>query len=512
MMQLLPARITAHALARPEHPAAVVEKETMSYRQLDRLSSAIAAGLIARGLRPGMRVALLAGNEPITIVSWLAILKARGSAVALPQGIAAAALHRILADCDAKFVIIQAQIELARALWPSQAQAWRNRDELLLISPRGELLDSIRTLAAEPARPLPEPQPDDEFNIIYSSGTTGVPKGIVHTHHIRVARVDMLMQGGSFDTSSRVLLTTQLYTNWTVVALVVTLCAGGAIVLHRQFSVELYLSALAADKVTHTFMVPIQLTRLLDHPDFDKRVAGTSTIKYCAGAPLAADRKREAVQRWPGTFWELYGMTEGSATTLLDANAHPDKLDSVGRPVPASHCYILDAQGAVLPAGEVGEITGGSAASMKGYHNRAELTDAIRWIAPDGTPCIRSGDLGWLDADGFLHVCGRLKDMIVSGGMNIYATDLEEVIGAHAAVEEVAVIGVPSPQWGETPIAVVVPKPGHSLDAEALREWANARLGKYQRISRVELRDSLPRGSLDKVMKLELQRWYSPQT
>lgn len=510
MTQLLPARIAARALARPDHPALIGEHETVSYGELEQRSSALAASLIARGIQPGMRVALLAGNEPITIVAWLAILKARASAVALPQGISADALHRILDDCGAQLIFIEPQLELARALWPERTPEWRDREELLLVSARGALLDSARALTAEPVHDLPRLEPDDEFNIIYSSGTTGVPKGIVHTHGIRVARVDLLMMSGSFDENARVLITTQLYTNWSAIALIVTLCAGGTVVLHRQFSVEPYLRALSAQQVTHTFMVPVQLTRLLDHPDFDARVAGTSTIKYCAGAPLAANRKREAVDRWPGTFWELYGMTEGSATTLLNANANPTKLDSVGRPISESACYILDERGTVLPPGEVGEITGGSVATMKGYHNRSDLTAAIRWTAPDGTPCIRSGDLGWLDADGFLHIAGRLKDMIVSGGMNIYATDLEAVLASHADVAEVAVVGIASPQWGETPLAVVVPKAGRSVDPEALREWANARLGKYQRISRVELRDSLPRGSLDKVVKRELQRLYSP--
>lgn len=507
MTQLLPTRVAGHAGARPDHPAVIGEDETLPYSQLEARSSALARGLLARGFRPGMRIAFLLGNEPMTLVAWLGILKAGGSAVALPQGVAADALRRIIDDCRPQFVVVDKELDLARALWPERAPAWRAA--LVLVSCDGEEIAALGSLFEESTRTLPEIGPADEFNIIYSSGTTSAPKGIVHTHGIRVARVDMLIQSGCFDEHARVLLTLPLYTNWSAIALVTTLCAGGTIVLNRHFSVEQYLLTLSVQRVTHSFIVPAQLTRLLDWADFETAVAGTSTIKYCAGAPLSASRKREAVARWPGPFLEIYGMTEGAATTLLNANENPDKLDSVGRPAFQSACYILDADGSVLPPGEVGEIAGSSAASMVGYYNRPDLTSAIRWMAPDGTACYRSGDLGWMDTDGFLHVSGRAKDMIVSGGMNIYAADLEDVVATHPEVAEAAVIGVPSVQWGETPIAVIVAKPGRTPDAEAIRQWANARLGKFQRISRVEICSALPRGQMDKVAKKELQLLFA---
>lgn len=507
MTELLPARIARHAAARPHDPAIIGHDATVSYAELEERASAIASGLIARGIRSGMRVALLAANDPTTLVAWLGVLKAGASVVPLPQGVAADALHRILEDCGAAFVIADGSLDLSRALWPAMAPQWRSR--LMLVSPQGEPIDSLSAVAAGPQQALPQLAATDEFNIIYSSGTTGVPKGIVHTHGIRVARIELLVQSGSFDASARVLVTTALYTNWTAIALISTFCAGGAVVLLRHFDVKQYLQALRSQGVTHTYIVPVQLTRLLDHPEFDASVAQTSTVKYCAGAPLAINRKREAVARWPGLFLEIYGMTEGAATSLLNANDYPHKLDTVGRPVAGSACYILDASGNIVPPGEIGEIAGGSAASMSGYHNRSDLTDAIRWTAPDSTKCYRSGDVGWLDADGFLHVCGRVKDMIVSGGMNIYAVDLEDAIAAHPDVAEVAVVGVPSAEWGETPIAVVVPRPARTVDPEALRQWANQRLGKFQRVSRVEICGSLPRGSLGKVLKRELQRLYA---
>ena len=507
MTTLLLERITAHATAHRHRPAIIQDGEIVNYVDLEARASSVASGLIARGFRPGMRIALLAGNEPSIILVWLGILKARGSVVALPQGVAIDALRRMLDDCGAQFVIADGALDLTRDLWPGAPERWPER--LMLIDPAGTEVEPVRTLMAAAHRALPQITGADEFNIIYSSGTTGVPKGIVHTHAIRVARIDALLQGGGFDESARVLVTTPLYTNWSAIAVIIALCAGGAVVLHRQFAIEHYQQALRKDRITHTFIVPAQLARLLDHPGFDAAVAGTSSTKYCAGAPLAASRKRETLARWPGPFLEIYGMTEGSATTVLHANAHPDKLDTVGQPLPGTSCYILDSEGCVLPQGEVGEIAGGSSASMPGYHNRPDLTASIRWTAPDGSSCYRSGDLGWLDADGFLHISGRAKDMIVSGGMNIYATDLEATIATHPDVADVAVIGIPSEQWGETPLAVVVLKEGRTVEPEAIRHWTNERVGKFQRLSRVEVCAALPRGSLDKVAKNELRRRYA---
>ncbi|HEY8539480.1 MAG TPA: AMP-binding protein, partial [Steroidobacteraceae bacterium] len=209
---------------------------------------------------------------------------------------------------------------------------------------------------------------------------------------------------------------------------------------------------------------------------------------------------------------EFYGMTEGGATFILYAHEHPDKLHTVGRPAPGHEVKLIDENGNEVPPGEIGEVVGRSpTAMMLGYHNQPKKTSEAEWYDKDGTRFIRTGDVGRFDADGFLTLLDRKKDMIISGGFNIYPSDLEAVLFKHEAVKDAAVVGVPSQQWGETPVAFVVLKEGRTETAEQIRAWANERLGKTQRLSAVEITSSLPRSAIGKVLKRELRDRYVKQ-
>jgi acyl-CoA synthetase (AMP-forming)/AMP-acid ligase II len=198
-------------------------------------------------------------------------------------------------------------------------------------------------------------------------------------------------------------------------------------------------------------------------------------------------------------------MTEGGGTCILDARAHPDKLHTVGLPAEGHDIRLIDEAGVEVAPGEAGEVVGRSGAMMSGYHGRPELTREAEWYSPEGLRFIRTGDVGRFDAEGFLTLLDRRKDMIISGGFNVYPSDLEAVLREHPAVAEAAVVGVPSAQWGETPVAWVVTRGGEAADAEALRQWVNARLGKTQRIAALHVVDALPRSAIGKILKTELR-------
>jgi acyl-CoA synthetase (AMP-forming)/AMP-acid ligase II len=223
-------------------------------------------------------------------------------------------------------------------------------------------------------------------------------------------------------------------------------------------------------------------------------------------APMQTGLKREAARRWPGPLIEMYGLTEGGGICTLDLKADDNKLDTVGKPAFGCVIKIIDDRGEELSGGQVGEIVGRGPIMMQGYHNQQVKTDEIVWHDRDGERFFRSGDMGWFDQDGYLHLSDRKKDMIISGGFNVFAADLESVLCRHPDVSDAAVIGIPSLEWGETPLAFVVPRTGRSPDSDALREWANGQLGKAQRLARVELRDALPRNALGKVLKRELRQ------
>ena len=347
--------------------------------------------------------------------------------------------------------------------------------------------------------------PGDAFNIIYSSGTTGQPKGIVQPHAFRWAQFRRLV----YTTEAVALISTPLYSNTTLVSFLPTLANGGTVVLLPKFDAGEFLRMAAQHRVTHAMLVPVQYRRLMQHPDFDHYDLSSFTAKFSTSAPFAATLKAEVIRRWPGGLVEFYGMTEGGGSCMLLAHEFPDKLATVGQPMPEHDIRLIDEDGVQVAAGGTGEVVGRSPSMMAGYHNLPEKTREAEWYSPDGQRFIRTGDVGRFDEDGFLTLMDRKKDMIISGGFNIYPSDLEAELVQHPSVIEAAVLAAPSETWGETPVAVVVLRAGENVAPEALRAWVNARLGKTQRISELRLADALPRSAIGKVLKRELRTQFT---
>ena len=215
-------------------------------------------------------------------------------------------------------------------------------------------------------------------------------------------------------------------------------------------------------------------------------------------------------QRWTGGLVEFYGMTEGGGSCILEAHNFPGKLHTVGKPAEGHDMRVIDEEERELPAGEIGEVVGRSASMMAGYHNQPGKTREAEWYDGAGNRYIRTGDVGRFDEDGFLTLMDRRKDMVISGGFNIYPSDLEAVLRKHAGVADAAVVGVPSQEWGETPVAFVVPNEEAPAAGE-LRAWVNAQVGKTQRLADVRYVDELPRSEIGKVLKRELRAsWQLP--
>ena len=349
--------------------------------------------------------------------------------------------------------------------------------------------------------------PGDPFNIIYSSGTTGVPKGIVQACGMRWAQLQRAPASG-FGPDAVTLLAIPLYSNLTLTYLFSALGLGGTVVLMARFDAAAYLASAARYRATHSVLVPVQFRRLLDHPDFDRTDLFILRQKFCAGAPFDAALKAEVLRRWPGELTEYYGLTEGGGRTELQAHRHPDKLHTVGRPSAGNDVRLIDEQGRELPPHETGEIVGHSATMMKGYHGLPGPTREAEWFDASGKRFIRTGDMGRFDADGFLVLMDRRKDMLISGGFNLYPSDLEAVLLQHPDVADAAVVGVPSARWGETPVAFVVPGAGRPVTEAALCQWANERLGKSQRLADLVLVDQLPRSEVGKVLKRSLRERF----
>lgn len=500
----IPALIHAHALSRPSHAALVQDGRTLDYRELDAQMDRVAASLQRDGVKPGDKIAICAGTSIEYAVVFLGSLRAGVAVAPLAPSSTPESLVVMATDAGARFLFVDAAI--AEMLAPLQDQISATR---ITLDDSGADLHWSDWLAAAGSVPEPvEIQPEWPFNIIYSSGTTGAPKGIIQPHGMRWLHVQRGVMAG-YGPNSVTLTSTPLYSNTTLVSFFPSIALGGTIVMMAKFDAGVYLTLAQQYRATHTMLVPVQYQRLMAHPDFDRYDLSSFLVKLCTSAPFAATLKKDIVKRWPGALIEYYGMTEGGGTCQLAAHEHPDKLHTVGVPVEGHDIRLIDEQGTEVANGEAGEVVGHSAGMMSGYYNQPAKTAEAEWYDPTGKRFIRTGDLGRFDQDGFLTLLDRKKDMIISGGFNVYPSDLEAVLHEHPEVAEAAVVGVASERWGETPIAFVSLKPAAAVSAGELLTWANGRLGKTQRLAALELTTNLPRSAIGKVLKRELRDGYT---
>jgi acyl-CoA synthetase (AMP-forming)/AMP-acid ligase II len=357
------------------------------------------------------------------------------------------------------------------------------------------------------SEPEVEIRPDDPLNIIYSSGTTGLPKGICHSHLSRLNFGRDMAIALRYTGQVRTLITLGMYSNISWVSMLSTFLSGGRLYIQERFDPVETLKAIQDHRITNSSMVPLQYQKLVAAQKAHGFDLSSFSAPMSCGSALHVELKRAVMDHVSPGIIELYGLTEGPITTIdpEDTEGHEG---SVGLPALGADIRILDDDDRDVGPGEPGEIVGRCGYMMSGYHNRPDATAECVWNDEEGRAWMRTGDLGLFDDDGFLYIVGRKKDLIISGGQNIYPEDIEAVIFGHEAVAEVTVIGVESRKWGETPLAVVVPEPGTKPDPDDLRRWSNQRLGKQQRIAGVSFVDALPRNPNGKVLKRELREQF----
>ncbi|HWI84156.1 class I adenylate-forming enzyme family protein [Ramlibacter sp.] len=489
--------VRQHAAARPQQRAVAQGERSVTWAQLDAMADRVAASLQRDGVRPQQRIAICGANSLEYVALFVGGLRAGVAVAPLPTGAQPAQLAGMVADSGARHFFVDAGVPAI------ETQARR-------VFMDGSASPSLQDwLAPAGARPRPVAvRPDWAFNIIYSSGTTGTPKGIVQPHAMRWAHVARAQSYG-YGPGAVTIIATSLCSNTTLVCFFPTIAKGGCVVLcPPKFDAATYLAIAERERATHTMLVPVQYQRIMALPDFDRYDLSSFQLKFCTSAPFHADLKADILRRWPGGLIEFYGMTEGGGTCILEAHNHPDKLHTVGRPPEGHDIRVIDESERELPRGAVGEVVGRSPSMMTGYNNQPGLTRGAEWYDSQGQRFIRTGDVGRFDDDGFLTLMDRRKDMVISGGFNIYPSDLEAVLRQHPGVADAAVVGVPSVEWGETPVAFVVPGPAAPAE-EALRIWANQRLGKTQRLADIRYLPALPRSDIGKVLKRELRERYA---
>ena len=487
--------LMAWSRLRGDEPALRDDRREVYWAELVGLVERLAARLVETGLQRGQAVAILGTSSVEYALVFLAAVRAGGVAAPLTTSASAEQLQGMARDSGARHLFIDA----AKA-----AELGQDFMADLIRVP----LESIDQWMAPPGSRAPAitPDPKDPFNIIYSSGTTGTPKGIVHSHQMRwrqFAATALSYLGAGLEVRS--LASTPLYSNTTMVAFLPVLLAGGCVRVMGKFDCARWLAHAEADRTTITMLVPVQYQRLMDFAGFDGFDLASLRLKYCTSAPFSAELKREVLARMPGGLIEIYSMTEGGVVCLLPCHEFPDKLHTVGRPAPGSELKVLDDDDREVPPGTPGNLVGRSQTMMSGYQNQPEKTREGYWIDPaTGDVWQRMGDIGRVDAEGFVELVGRAKDMIISGGFNIFPSDLEAELMKEPGVAEAAVVGVPSRKWGESPVGFVVLRDGAG-DTGAIMAAVNARLGKTQRLAALHAIAEMPRSHIGKLLKTDLR-------
>ncbi len=505
---LIPDLLRLHGRWRSGKPAVSCGGRTLSWGEFDSGTERVANALRALGVGRGDAVGVLMNNGLPMVEAMFGAIKAGACVVPLNLSVSDDGIAGMLADAAVRAVL---------ATPPQRARLDAMRGRVATVVDGGWICvdggpgwtDYARWRdAAGSARCPVEPLPDDPCNIIYSSGTTALPKGIIHSHRRRIEWTYDCGVALRYHSGAVAICPVGLFSNISWLAMLCSFLAGGSIVVMEHFDPVEFLRLVERHRCTHVAMVPLQFQLILEHPEFRSFDLRSLRAACTVGSPMLPSMKLRVAREFDCELIELYGLTEGIITTLdpEDLETHPA---SVGKPVPGTDLRIIDDEGRELPPGEAGEIVGWSRFVMSGYHNRPEATVEATWLDPSGRPWLRTGDIGRLDTDGYLYLVDRKKDMILSGGQNIYPADIEAVLKTHEAVFDCAVIGIPHEKWGETPLGLVVLRTDHAgADAEALRVWANARLGKQQRLSRVEFVPDLPRNPNGKLLKRELRRQY----
>lgn len=486
-----------HVVARPDATCLIFQDERIDFAEMGRRTDRVAAALRSQGVKKGDRVAALGQSSPIFFELLLGCAKAGAIFLPINWRLSAREIAEILSDASPSLVFVDS--ELVKLLPADSASASLST---------GDFADWRESPDHAPVEA--DISPDDPVLILYTSGTTALPKGVVLSHRNLSYLGRMAGELWEFTGESTNMAAMPLFhiggIGWGLLAF----SQGGQTLLTRETDAGALLALIERHGVTHAFLVPTMIQRLVEHVEDGKAKAPPIAHMFYGGAPMGLALLRRSIAAFGNIFHHTYGMTETAGTTVTMGpedhdpdGPYPDRINSCGRPMPWVELKLVDpATEREVGVGEIGEIRMRSPAITSGYWRKPRETSEA--IMADGWLC--SGDAATADEHGYLYLRDRYKNMIVSGGENIYPAEIDSVLQHHPAVQDVAVVGIPHEKWGETPCAYVVLRQGRRASEEELIAFARDRLAHYKCPTSVVFVDDLPRNASGKILKRELRK------
>lgn len=504
--------IPHHARYSGGRTAVISGEVSLTWVELERRTRKIANALIAAGIAKGDKVCMYSKSTLAAYELTWGIIRAGAVVVGLNTMVTGETLATLVNRSDGKLLFADSGSAAAVA---EVADSFAVIPKGAIFAPGGACgfgsLESFLDSGSEDDLDV-EIDPEDSICIIYSSGSTGVPKGIELSHRARQHYLFGQGHWGRYNRESVALVATPLYTSGTWFTMAPCMYWGGTCVLMDSFDACEFIRLAERHRVTHVFLVPTQTVQILNDSSLGEHDLTSLRLLLSGGQALMPQTFVDVGERLPGAeLWDCYGMSEGFVSIVGPLDYALGKRGSVGKPMFMDDIRIIDGDDNELPAGQIGEICAYSVGQMKGYYKDPAATEEAIWYGPRGRSYIRSGDLGRFDEDGYLFLCGRAKDMIKSGGINVFPPDIEAAFTTHPAVSEAAVIGIPHEKWMETPLAYVILRPdAGEVSPDEIKAWANEKLAKYQRVSEVRIVADFPRVTYGKVDKKKLRAPFWP--
>jgi acyl-CoA synthetase (AMP-forming)/AMP-acid ligase II len=505
----------------PDRDIISFEGQHYSFAQLHERSNRLANAFAGLGVKSGDRVGILDVNCNQHIETYFAAAKLGAIFVPINFRAKADEVAYMLNNAQVKVLLTgNRYVQMLDTILPDLTFI----DNCIVTDGQHDQKLDYETLvgASAPDEVVVDIRDDDVTILMYTAGTTGRPKGVPLRHSAFASYVTGNVEPANPAVEERNLLSVPLYHIAGIQAMLSAVYGGRTLVLMRQFNVGEWIKIVQAEKVSRAMLVPTMLKWVLDDPGFDQADLSSLKVITYGAASMPFPVIKTAIEKMPGVrFINAFGQTETASTiTVLGPDDHviegseaekEKKLArlaaSIGKPLPDVEIKIVGKDGKSLPANKVGEIFARGARIMSGYWRDDKKTAQVK--TQDGW--LRTGDTGWIDGDGYVFLAGRGDDMIIRGGENISPEEVEDVLHAHPDIEETAVIGVPDPEWGQEPCAVVVLKKGASLGPAEIIEYCRSKLAGFKRPRQVFFVESLPRNTMGKVLKKELRQNYENQ-